>query len=364
MERDIKELTREFERSKQAAKEQLQELNRLRDYVGCCKDDLRGNFAMDEQAAEKDIVEMRDLNKMERRESTGSVPMHPRKSPFLKRVRGCFGKKSGKSKRKPTAAQPRKEVAGGDNTPTIDWPTNFDHHSQRSSISGIFTFAPNHRRSISLGGIQHLELFSGTFDKDERNMTKDEPIDIDSQPKSQKKEEGSRVEFQFKVRGKHNLMYKWFKDGSELPRQNNDTLVLDCIKLRDFGKYTCEVSYQDRCCVPVKSSPAELDVIPTESQSRTKLKLLQEVDFETREELARMLENGLYSLGDWKQVAAEYGMRERYISGLANSKEPGKNVIEFLGGSHPDLTVYSFCRVLKHQKIRRLDIVKLLEDHF
>lgn len=95
-----------------------------------------------------------------------------------------------------------------------------------------------------------------------------------------------------------------------------------------------------------------------------KLKLLQEVDFHTREELARMLENGLYSLGDWKQVAAEYGMRERSISGLANSKEPGKNVIEFLGGSHPDLTVYSFCRVLKHQKIRRLDIVKLLEDHF
>lgn len=38
--------------------------------------------------------------------------------------------------------------------------------------------------------------------------------------------------------------------------------------------------------------------------------------------------------------------------------------MEFLMGSKPDLTVYSFCKVLKDDKIERFDIVKLLEDHF
>ena len=48
---------------------------------------------------------------------------------------------------------------------------------------------------------------------------------------------------------------------------------------------------------------------------------------------------------------------------LDNSKEPGKDVMEFLMGSKPDLTVYSFCKVLKEDKIERFDIAKLLEKH-
>lgn len=56
-------------------------------------------------------------------------------------------------------------------------------------------------------------------------------------------------------------------------------------------------------------------------------------------------------------------MNEDKIGALDNSKEPGKDVMEFLMGSKPDLTVYSFCKVLKQDNIKRIDIVKLLEEH-
>lgn len=193
---------------------------------------------------------------------------------------------------------------------------------------------------------------------------KEEPIYIVSQPEAQKKEEGSTVDFQFKVRGQGNLMYQWLKDDNELPGQNSDTLVLKCIELCDFGHYDCLVSSQDGFCGSVRSSPAELDVIPVESRNGMRTKLLQEVDLYTRDEVACLLENSRYGLGGWKQVAAEYGMKESDIEGLANSRERGKDVMEFLRGSKPNLTVYSFCKVLKKPKIGRFDIVKLLEGHF
>ena len=56
-------------------------------------------------------------------------------------------------------------------------------------------------------------------------------------------------------------------------------------------------------------------------------------------------------------------MKEDKIGALDNSKEPGNDVMEYLMGSKPDLTVYSFCKILKEDKIERFDIVKLLEDH-
>ena len=63
-------------------------------------------------------------------------------------------------------------------------------------------------------------------------------------------------------------------------------------------------------------------------------------------------------------MADKYGMKENKIAGLVNSREPGKDVMEFLMGCQPNLTVYNFCKVLKHKKFKRFDIVKLLEDHF
>lgn len=56
-------------------------------------------------------------------------------------------------------------------------------------------------------------------------------------------------------------------------------------------------------------------------------------------------------------------MQDNRIAALDNSKEPGKDVLEFLMGTKPNLTVYSFCKVLKEDILSRFDIAKLLEDH-
>lgn len=92
-------------------------------------------------------------------------------------------------------------------------------------------------------------------------------------------------------------------------------------------------------------------------------KLLQEVDLNTRDEISSRLEEKRYGLGGWRQVATKYDMQENKITALNSSREPGKDVMEFLSGSKPNLTVYSFFRVLKEDKIERFDIAKLLEPH-
>lgn len=57
-------------------------------------------------------------------------------------------------------------------------------------------------------------------------------------------------------------------------------------------------------------------------------------------------------------------MNENMIGGLEYlSREPGQDVMEFLKATKPDLTVYTFCKELKDDKIGRNDITKLLENH-
>lgn len=91
-----------------------------------------------------------------------------------------------------------------------------------------------------------------------------EKIIIDEHPKSQKRNEGSRAEFEFKVQGTNPLSYQWFRDGVELLGQNNASLILECVELQDFGCYACRVSYQvgNDETMEMSSRPAVLDVIP------------------------------------------------------------------------------------------------------
>ena len=56
-------------------------------------------------------------------------------------------------------------------------------------------------------------------------------------------------------------------------------------------------------------------------------------------------------------------MKENPIRALENARDPGKEVMEFLKASIPELPVYAFCKVLKDDKIGRNDITKLLENH-
>ena len=88
------------------------------------------------------------------------------------------------------------------------------------------------------------------------------------------------------------------------------------------------------------------------------------MDITTRDEIASLLENKIFGLGGCRQVAAIYGMKEHQVESLKNSKEPGKDVLDFLKGFKPNLTVYNFCKELKEDKIERFDVVQKLEDHF
>ena len=93
------------------------------------------------------------------------------------------------------------------------------------------------------------------------------------------------------------------------------------------------------------------------------LKYLREVDLDTRDEIATLLQEKIPGLGGYRQIAADYGMKEYQVRGLENSNQPGQDVMEFLRGSNTNLTVYSFCKKLKEDKIKRFDIVRVLENH-
>ena len=94
------------------------------------------------------------------------------------------------------------------------------------------------------------------------------------------------------------------------------------------------------------------------------LKNLNEVDnLETRDQIDSLLEEKTPGLGDYRRIAEEYGMKKHEVQALKNSNQPGQGVMEFLHGSKPDLTVYSFCKMLKGDNMKRFDIVKILEDH-
>jgi len=168
-------------------------------------------------------------------------------------------------------------------------------------------------------------------------------IRVKEQPKPRRQKEGSRVEFKFKVHETEDMLYQWFKDGVELPGQSNPHLILECIELRDFGSYSCRVRTQDDYCEPVESTRVMLDVIP-QSLNGKRPKLVSELDLITRDEIGHQLEHKRGRLGGWRQVAVKFDMEDHKIAALENSKEPGKEVLEFLLGTKPDLTVYSFCK--------------------
>ena len=97
------------------------------------------------------------------------------------------------------------------------------------------------------------------------------------QPKYQEEKEGSRVEFKCDIPGETKARYRWFKDDSKIQGQRNSSLVLDPVKVEDFGNYKCEVKYYDgdyddgdseKC---VTSLPAELDIIPSDGMGKCEL---------------------------------------------------------------------------------------------
>ena len=61
-------------------------------------------------------------------------------------------------------------------------------------------------------------------------------------------------------------------------------------------------------------------------------------------------------------------MKDPGIAALANAPsnagDRGKAVLDFVKATMPTLTVYEFCKTLKEDNFKRLDIVEELENHF
>lgn len=92
------------------------------------------------------------------------------------------------------------------------------------------------------------------------------------QPKSQNKTEGSRVEFscECQVQGNCEIRYQWLKDETDLQQQNNASLVLDSVRMQDFGCYKCCIHVTHKGChrESVSSEGAFLEVTPCEGMSK------------------------------------------------------------------------------------------------
>ena len=94
-------------------------------------------------------------------------------------------------------------------------------------------------------------------------------------------------------------------------------------------------------------------------------KCLKDIDLNTQDRIGDLLTQKNYASGGWRQIAFKYEMDQHKIKNLENDPEleAGKKTLEYLRSSNPDLTVYHFCKALKEDGVRRLDIVKELHGH-
>ena len=77
------------------------------------------------------------------------------------------------------------------------------------------------------------------------------------------------MEFKCKVREcVQQVFYQWYKDGQELHGEENSSLILNPLKVKDFGFYKCEVRSDKRDdSICGASQVEELDVTPAEGTS-------------------------------------------------------------------------------------------------
>ena len=88
---------------------------------------------------------------------------------------------------------------------------------------------------------------------------------IEEHPKSQTRQEGSKVEL--KCKAGNEVIYQWFKDNTEMKGETNSSLIFDPVRVRDFGVYKCEVRRFMTDQRYLTSDKAELDVTPRDGMS-------------------------------------------------------------------------------------------------
>ncbi|XP_074620490.1 uncharacterized protein LOC141879213 isoform X2 [Acropora palmata] len=204
----------------------------------------------------------------------------------------------------------------------------------------------------------HFREHQGTTVGDRGQSWPLKEVTIKRSPNSPEVQAGSRVEFRCVGNGCHQVLYRWFQDGQELPGENNSTLILNPLKMQDFGSYRCEVrsdKRDDERCVE-----SELDVTPAEGESYKTLTEVFQSSIDLRTKVAILLRMKVEGIAGYKHVASHYEMD---IDVLEQCENPGEGVITNLAAKYPDLAVYHFCKVLKDKKIRRLDIVDKLKNY-
>ena len=82
-------------------------------------------------------------------------------------------------------------------------------------------------------------------------------------------------------------------------------------------------------------------------------------DFRLKDTVANLLDKETTACRKaFKHFALRFNLKDFYY--FERSRNPGEDVLNYLAARYPDLTVYRFCKVLKDNNIRRLDIVNKL----
>ena len=74
------------------------------------------------------------------------------------------------------------------------------------------------------------------------NMFTTVGVEFTEEPSNETATNGSSVTFVCFADGSNPISYQWFKDGTELQRENNSTLGLDPVLYNDYGVYHCAVN--------------------------------------------------------------------------------------------------------------------------
>ena len=93
---------------------------------------------------------------------------------------------------------------------------------------------------------------------------------IEEHPKSQTRQEGSKVELKCKAKGGkagNEVIYQWFKDNTPMEDRTNSSLIFDTVRVLDSGVYKCEVRRSEKDQRYLTSDEAEVDVTPRDGMS-------------------------------------------------------------------------------------------------
>lgn len=90
-------------------------------------------------------------------------------------------------------------------------------------------------------------------------------LEIIQMPQSQAVQEGKKLVLSCRTRGLPDVRYRWVKDDVEIPGANRSDLVLEPVRMQDFGCYLCRVWDKSGS---VTSDTAEIDVFPAPQMSK------------------------------------------------------------------------------------------------